>query len=104
MKFTRYFLSIFFLTGCSSIGVDRDVQNTIVHEFYAEVSLRNEVELSSNVKTGIVGGSIIGALELSDGDSEDIIGGAIIGAILGGLFTSLSEGGNQAFEYHCTYW
>jgi outer membrane lipoprotein SlyB len=104
MKFLNYiFIFIFtfiFITSCSSHGVNRDDQNSIIQEFYAEVSFITEVQLSSNVKTGIVGGGILGALEESDGDSEDIISGAIVGAIFGGLFTSLSEGGNQAFEYH----
>lgn len=102
MKSLNYvFLFLFlFITGCSSNGIDRNAQNTIIQEFYAEVSLVKEVELSSSVNAGIVGGSFIGALEESDGNSEDIISGAIAGAIIGGLFTRLSEGGNQAFEYH----
>lgn len=100
MKFLNYFFFSLFISGCSSNGIDRADQNSIIQEFYAEVSLVQEVELSSSVNAGIVGGGIIGALEESDGNSEDIISGAIIGAILGGLFTSLSEGGNQAFEYH----
>lgn len=100
MKFLNYFFFFLFITGCSSNGIDRNDQNTIIQEFYAEVSFVKEVELSSSVNTGIIGGAVIGALEESDGNSEDIISGAIFGAIFGGLFTSLSEGDNQAFEYH----
>ncbi|MDG1752709.1 MAG: hypothetical protein P8I03_13785 [Thalassotalea sp.] len=102
MKSINYLFLFFSLliAGCSSNAISRDDQNAIIQEFYAEVSLVKEVELSSSVNIGIVGGGILGALEESDGNSEDIISGAIVGAIFGGLFTSLSEGGNQAFEYH----
>ena len=100
MKFLNCFFLFLFITGCSTNGIDRNDQNSIIQEFYAEVSAIKEVELSSSVNSGIVGGGILGALEESDGNSEDIISGAIVGAIFGGLFTSMSEGGNQAFEYH----
>lgn len=100
MKLLPYMLFAFLITGCSTNGVNRENQNLIIQKYYAQVSHREEVKLASNVPSGIVGGSIIGALDQADGNSDDIIGGAIVGAVFGGLFTRLSEGDSKAYEYH----
>ena len=100
MKILPYMLFSMLITGCSTNGVNRENQNLIIQEYYAQVSHREEVKLASNVPSGIVGGSIIGALEQADGNSDDIISGAIVGAVFGGLFTRLSEGDSKAYEYH----
>ncbi|GAA6206638.1 hypothetical protein [Thalassotalea sp. SU-HH00458] len=100
MKFLPYILFSMLITGCSTNGVNRDNQNLVIQEYYAEVSHRKEVQLASDVPSGIIGGSIIGALDQADGNSDDIISGAIVGAVFGGLFTRLSEGDSKAYEYH----
>lgn len=87
------------LSGCATPGVNRADQNTMIKEFYASVESIKQVELSSEVKTGIVGGATIGVLDEIDGDHEDMIAGAIAGALVGGIFTALFEGSDVAFEY-----
>lgn len=90
------------LAGCSSTGVDRNDQNSIIREFYANVTSMKEVELSSEVGVGIASGAIVGVLDEADGNSEDMIAGGIAGAFIGGLFTALFEGGNTAYQYQLT--
>lgn len=92
-------LALVLLAGCSSQGVDRTAQNTMIKEFYASVDSVEEVKLSSNVKTGIVGGAVVGVIDEADGNSEDMIAGAIAGALVGGLFTAIFEGDDKAYKY-----
>jgi len=87
------------LSGCATQGVDRNDQNQIIKEFYASIKSIKQVELSSSVKTGMVGGAAIGAIDQLDGDHRSMIGGAFLGALIGGLFTAISEGSNTAYEY-----
>ena len=54
---------------------------------------------SSNVKTGIAAGSAIGFVDELDGNHEEMIAGALAGALVGGIFTAIAEGSNDAFEY-----
>ncbi|WP_448563319.1 hypothetical protein [Thalassotalea ganghwensis] len=95
----KILLSLIMLTGCSSNGVDRELQNQMLHEFYANASSVKQVTLSSDVTTGMVGGAFAGAVDELDGDSEDIIAGGIAGALVGGFFTALFEGPRDAYEY-----
>jgi outer membrane lipoprotein SlyB len=95
----KILLSLVLLTGCATQGVDRNDQNQVIREFYASIDSIKQVELSSSVKTGMVGGAAIGFLDETDGDHQRMIGGALIGALVGGLFTALFEGSNKAFEY-----
>jgi len=92
-------ISIFILAGCSTSGQPRANQNKIIKEFYATIIEVTPVELSSNVSTGVIVGSSVGLIENLDGDSQDMVGGAILGALIGGIFTSIEEGSNDAFEY-----
>lgn len=89
----------FILMGCATQGVDRASQNKIIKEFYASVESRDQVELSSEVKTGIVGGAAVGVIDNLDGNHEDMIAGALAGALVGGIFTAMFEGSNTAYEY-----
>ena len=92
-------LTLVLLSGCSSQGVDRADQNEITKEFYASIESIKQVTLSSHVKTGIAGGAVIGVADELDGNHEDMIAGGIAGALVGGLFTALFEGNNEAYEY-----
>ncbi len=87
------------MIGCSSTGIDRESQNVIIKEYYASVSSITQVQLSSEVKTGIAAGAGIGLIEKLDGNHEDMIAGSIAGALIGGLFTAIFEGGNTAYQY-----
>lgn len=98
-KYILGLLSFSFLTGCASQGINRADQNEVVQEFYASVESVKKVELSSEVKTGIVGGAVVGTIDELDGNSEDMISGAIAGALVGGIFTAIFEGSNDAYEY-----
>jgi len=93
---------IILFSGCSSTGVDRAEQNTMIKEYYASVISIEKVELSSEVKTGFVTGASIGLLENLDGNHEDMIIGSVVGAFIGGLFTAIVEGGNEAYQYQLT--
>ncbi|WP_448550370.1 hypothetical protein [Thalassotalea fusca] len=92
-------MSIFMLAGCSTSGDPRANQNKIIKEFYATIIEVTPVELSSNIETGVLVGGSVGLIENLDGDTEDMIGGAIFGALIGGIFTSIEEGSNDAFKY-----
>ena len=95
----KSFVALVLLAGCSSQGVNRSAQNTLIKEFYASLDSVEEVKLSSNVKTGIVGGAAVGVIDEADGNSEDMIAGAIAGALVGGLFTAIFEGDDKAYQY-----
>ena len=99
MKMKRVLLCLALLSGCATQGINRVDQNEILKEFYASVHSTKQVKLSSEVKTGIIGGTVIGIIDELDGDHEDMIAGGLAGALVGGLFTALFEGGNKAFEY-----
>lgn len=92
-------LILLLLGGCSSTGVDRMDQNEITKEFYASIQSFKQVELSSDVKSGIAGGAVIGVIDHLDGNHEEMIAGGLFGALFGGLFTALFEGSNKAYEY-----
>ena len=92
-------LPILFIIGCSTTGVDRTEQNTIVKEYFATVSSVTQVELSSEVQTGIATGAGIGLIDNLDGNREDMIAGTIAGGVIVGLFTALFEGDNTAYQY-----
>ena len=93
------FIILVLISGCSTQGVDRANQNKIIKEFYASVVSVEQVKLSSEVKSGIVGGAVIGVIDELDGNHEDMIAGGIAGALIGGLFTALFEGSNKAYQY-----
>ncbi len=93
------FLLLLLLTGCATPGVDRTEQNIIVKEFYASVQSVKAVTLSSDVKTGVLVGAGVGVIDELDGNSQDMIAGGIAGALVGGLFTAIFEGSDDAFEY-----
>ena len=93
------FLLLLLLTGCATPGVDRAEQNIIVKEFYASVQSVKAVTLSSDVKTGVLVGAGVGVIDELDGNSQDMIAGGIAGALVGGLFTAIFEGSDDAFEY-----
>lgn len=96
----KKFLPLFaLLTGCATQGIDRAEQNVIIQEFYASVQSVKPVELSSHVKTGILAGAGAGLLEESDGNGDDMLTGVLVGGLVGGLFTKISEGSNQAYQY-----
>ena len=96
----KAFVVLLLLTGCAAgPGVDRAEENQIVTEFYATVDSVRPVELSSQMKTGIMMGAGVGVIEELDGNHEDMISGAIAGALVGGLFTALFEGSDEAYEY-----
>lgn len=88
-----------FLTGCSTSGVERSEQNKVIKEFYVSIDSIKKVTLSSEVKTGIAGGAVVGVIDELDGNHEDMIAGGIAGALVGGLFTALFEGSDIAYEY-----
>ncbi|WP_329351934.1 hypothetical protein [Vibrio natriegens] len=92
-------LTLILLSGCSSQGIDRAEQNHISKEFYANVESYEQVKLSSNVKTGIVSGSVVGVIDEVDGNHEDMIAGGLAGALVGGLFTAVLEGSDTAYKY-----
>ncbi|KZY46841.1 hypothetical protein A3733_36310, partial [Pseudoalteromonas shioyasakiensis] len=79
--------------------LDRADQNVMIKRFYAKVTSVKPVKLSSNVKTGIAAGSAIGFVDELDGNHEEMIAGALAGALVGGIFTAIAEGSNDAFEY-----
>ncbi|WP_197411184.1 hypothetical protein [Colwellia sp. TT2012] len=89
----------FILMGCATPGVERASQNKIIKVFYASVESINQVELSSEVKTGIASGAAVGIIDNIDGNHEDMIAGALAGALVGAIFTAIFEGSNVAFEY-----
>ncbi len=95
----KLLIGLLFLGGCASQGVDRADQNVMIKRFYAKVTSVKPVKLSSNVKTGIAAGSAIGFVDELDGNHEEMIAGALAGALVGGLFTAIAEGSNDAFEY-----
>jgi hypothetical protein len=95
----KLLLSLALLSGCATQGIDRNDQNQVIKEFYASITSIKQVELSSSVKTGMVGGAAIGFIDELDGDHQRMIGGALVGALVGGFFTALFEGSNKAFEY-----
>ena len=82
-------LTLILLSGCSSQGIDRAEQNHISKEFYANVESYEQVKLSSNVKTGIVSGSVVGVIDEVDGNHEDMIAGGLAGALVGGVLDEL---------------
>jgi outer membrane lipoprotein SlyB len=96
----KLLLSALLLTGCATQGVDRDLENQIVKEFYASVESVTQVSLSSEVRSSMATGAGFGVLEGLSGNHEDIIAGGIAGAIIFGLFTSIAEGDDDAFQYH----
>ncbi len=87
------------MSGCATPGVDRAEQQKLIQEFYASVVDVTPVTLSSNVGTGVLVGAGVGILDESDGNSEDMIAAGIAGALIGGLFTAITEGSDEAFEY-----
>ena len=95
----KLLLILVLLNGCATQGVKRTEQNKIIKEFYTSVKSIKQVELSSEVKTGIVGGAAIGIIDELDGNHEDMIAGGLAGALVGGILTALFEGSNKAFEY-----
>ncbi len=95
----KILFSLALLSGCATQGIDRADQNQVIKEFYASIASVKQVQLSSSVKTGIVGGAAIGFIDELDGNHEDMISGALAGALVGGLFTALFEGSNKAYEY-----
>lgn len=95
----KLLLIVVLLNGCATQGVQRADQNIIKKEFYASVKAVKQVELSSEVKTGIVGGATVGVIDELDGNHEDMISGALAGALVGGIFAALFEGSNVAYEY-----
>ncbi len=92
-------LTLMLLSGCASQGIDRAEQNHLIKEFYANVESYEQVELSSNVKTGIVAGGTAGVIDELDGNHEDMIAGGLAGALVGGLFTAILEGSDEAYKY-----
>ncbi len=98
-KMNKLLLTLILLTGCASQGVARNDQNRIIKEFYASIKSINQVELSSDAKSGVAGGAVIGAINEADGNHERIIAGGIIGGLVGGLLTAFIEGSNKAYEY-----
>ncbi|GLX78815.1 hypothetical protein tinsulaeT_21550 [Thalassotalea insulae] len=95
----RLLLPLLLLSGCATPGVDRAEQNHVVKEFYASVQSVKAVTLSSDVKTGVLVGAGVGVIDELDGNSEDMVAGGIAGALVGGLFTAIFEGSDEAFEY-----
>ncbi|MBB1325504.1 hypothetical protein H5089_08285 [Pseudoalteromonas sp. SR45-1] len=93
-------IAVLLLSGCASQGVDRNDQNQIIKRYYASVESMQRVTLSSEVGTGIAAGAGFGFVDSLDGNTEEMIGGAIIGGLVGGLFTALFEGGNDAYQYN----
>lgn len=87
------------LTGCATQGVDRANENVLSEQFYASVVSVRDVELSSQVKTGVLVGGAAGVIDELDGNHEDMIAGGLAGALVGGLFTALFEGSDDAYEY-----
>jgi outer membrane lipoprotein SlyB len=96
----KLLLSALLLTGCATQGVDRELENQMVKEFYASVESVTQVSLSSEVRSSMAVGAGLGVLEGLSGNHEDMIAGGIVGALIFGLFTSIEEGDNEAFQYH----
>ncbi|WP_289157146.1 hypothetical protein [uncultured Pseudoalteromonas sp.] len=96
----KYLIAVLLLSGCASPGVDRNNQNQIIKRYYASVESIQPVTLSSEVGTGIAAGAGFSFVDNLDGNSEEMLGGAIIGGLMGGLFTALFEGGNDAYQYN----
>ncbi len=99
IKMNKLLISLLLLSGCATQGVNRADQNEIIKEFYASVSSVQQVKLSSEVKTGMASGAVIGVLDELDGNHEEMIAGGIIGALVGGLFTAIFEGSDTAYQY-----
>jgi len=97
---TAAILTVSFLTACSTPGVNRDDENIIVKAMYAQVQSVEPITLSSEVNTNAAAGAVIGVLDNADGNREEMIGGAVVGALVGGLFTKLAEGSNEAYQYN----
>jgi len=95
----KYLSVALLLAGCATPGVDRGEENHLVQEFYANVVSVRPVELSSDVGTGVLVGAGVGIIDEADGNTEDMVAGGIAGALVGGLFTAIFEGSDQAFEY-----
>ncbi len=95
----KLLLSLILLSGCSTQGINRAELNEITEEFYASVVSIKQVELSSELKTGIAAGAAIGVIDELDGNHEDMIAGGIAGALVGVFFTALFEGSNKAYQY-----
>ena len=95
----KLLLCALLLTGCATSGVDRKDENQIIKEFYAVIVSVTPVTLSSNVKTSMAVGAGVGAIDQLDGNHENMIAGAIVGAIISGVFTSIVEGDDNAFQY-----
>ena len=96
----KYLIAVLLLSGCATQGVDRNNQNQIVKRYYASVESMQPVTLSSEVGTGIAAGAGVGFVDSLDGNTEEMLGGAIIGGLVGGLFTALFEGGDDAYQYN----
>ncbi|CAM4134199.1 hypothetical protein [Pseudoalteromonas ostreae] len=96
----KAFIVLLLLTGCAGgSGIDRAEENIMVTEFYAHVKSTKRVQLSSEVKNGMIVGAGVGVIEELDGNHKDMISGTIAGALVGGLFTALFEGSDEAYEY-----
>ena len=96
----KYLIAVLLLSGCASPGVERNNQNQIIKRYYASVESMQPVTLSSEVGTGIAAGAGFGFVDSLDGNTEEMLGGEIIGGLVGGLFTALFEGGNDAYQYN----
>lgn len=93
--------SLLLIFGCATQGVDRHDQNVMIKTFVAKVNHIKQVELSSHVKTGMIIGATDGALtSIVEDDGDHFLGSMVIGAAVGGLFTKLFEGSNEAYEYN----
>ena len=67
----KAFVVLLLLTGCAAgPGIDRAEENQIVTEFYATVDSVRPVELSSQMKTGIMMGAGVGVIEELDGNLQ----------------------------------
>ncbi|MGB1293822.1 MAG: hypothetical protein ACPG5Z_16890 [Pseudoalteromonas sp.] len=96
----KAFIVLLLLTGCAAgPGIDRAEENRIVTEYYAQVQSTKPVQLSSDVFNGMMIGATVGVIDELDGNREDMIAGGIAGALVGGLFTALFEGSDEAYEY-----
>jgi len=98
-KLLLIILPILLVSACSSSGFDREQQNRMIKTFYANVQTITPIQLSSQVEGAAATGAVIGITENVDGNGGDMIAGGVIGALFGGIFTSILEGGNDAFQY-----
>jgi len=99
-SFAAAILTVSLLSACSSPGVSRDDENIIIKAMYAQVQSVEPITLSSEVNTNAAAGAVVGVLDNADGNREEMIGGAVVGALIGGLFTKLAEGSNEAYQYN----